>query len=357
MRICFYVPDAFELGGVGRAASLVANALCMRHAVSVLSYCESAVDPERFDTRVALERQFAVRTPLRRTLLRCAVRLRNSVVQNRIEVLICASEQLAPACALALVGLPVRMIFWAHANAFVTGEFRFQRQCRAVAVRIASAVVALTTAGKRLFETRCHAANVVSIPNPVDPRLLTPRAYCAQSRRIVSVGRLCPAKDFGRLVEIAAVVLPRHPGWTWDIYGEGALRPEIEQAIARHGLIGRVNLMGAVRDLYARYPAYAMLVMTSRYEGFPMALLEGMACGLPLVAFDVATGPREIIVDGVTGCLIAPDDTEAMTERISALIASPERRLAMAEENLWHRGRFAADRIAAQWNALLEALP
>lgn len=354
MRICFYLPDAFELGGVGRATSLVANALCMRHEVSVLSYCGSAADQERFDARVAVKSQFAVREPLRRTFLRCTVLLRRYVEQNRIDVLICAGEQLAPACALAVAGLPTRMIFWAHANAFVTGEFRFQQQCRTIAVHTASAVVALTPEGQTLFETQYRAPNVACIPNPVDPRLLLPRTYGVQSRRIISVGRLCPAKNFGRLVEIAARVLPQHPGWIWDIYGAGEERTAIAQAIVRHGLTGRVNLMGAVHDLYARYPAYAMLVMTSRYEGFPMALLEGMACGLPLVAFDVATGPRDIIVDGVTGCLVAPDDTAAMAACISALITSPERRLAMAEENLRRRARFGAKDCAAQWNVLLE---
>lgn len=356
MRICIYLSDACEPGGIGRAASVTANALCVRHAVSVLSYCASTPDAARFEPSVAVERQYAVRRPLRYTLIETAAKLRRYLLQNQIEILICAGEMLAPVCALARHGLPVRVIFWAHANAHVTGEFRFQRQCRAVAVRMADAVVTLTAESQALLEARYRVRRAVHIPNPIDPQLMAPKHDCLQSQKIISVGRLCAAKDFERLVEVAARVLPQHPGWTWDIYGEGEQRLVIERAIARCGLTGRVRLMGAVRDLYARYPDYAVLVMTSRYEGFPMALLEGMACGLPLVAFDVQTGPREIIEHGVTGYLVPPGDTAAMAARISALIDDPDLRRAMAEANLRRRSRFGAADCAARWEALLGVL-
>lgn len=356
MNICFYLSDAYESGGIGRAASVTANVLRTRHTVSVLSYCASAADTERFDPSVAVARQYTVRRPLRLTLLQSAAKLRRYLLQNQIEILICAGEQLAPVCALARLGLPTRVIFWAHANVFVTGEFRFQRLCRAAAVRMADAVVTLTAESQALLEARYRVRRSVHIPNPVDPRLMVPKHYRLQSRKIVSVGRLCAAKDFARLVEIAARVLPQHPGWTWDIYGEGEQRSAIEREITRHGLTGRVRLMGTVRDLYARYPDYAMLVMTSRYEGFPMTLLEGMACGLPLVAFDVQTGPREIIEHGVTGFLVPPGDTAAMAACISGLIEAPERRCAMSEANLRRRSRFSAASCAARWEALLEVL-
>lgn len=356
MNICIYLSDAFEPGGVGRAASVTANALCARHAVSLLSYCAHAPEPGRLDPRVAAESQHAVRRPLRHTLPESALMMRRYLVRNRIDVLICAGEQLAPVCALARLGLPVRVVFWAHANAFVTGEFRFQRQCRALAVRMADAVVTLTAESRALLEAHYPIRRAAQIPNPIDPRLLAPRTYRAQSQKILSVGRLCPAKDFERLVAVAARVLPQHPGWTWDIYGEGEERSAIERAIARRGLTGRVRLMGAVRDLYARYPDYALLVMTSRYEGFPMALLEGMACSLPLAAFDVPTGPREIIEDGVNGCLVAPGDVAAMAACVSGLIEAPARRCAMAAANLQKRAQYSAADCAARWDALLETL-
>ena len=221
---------------------------------------------------------------------------------------------------------------------------------------MADAVVTLRAERRGLLEARYPIRCAAQIPNPIDPRLLAPRTYRAQSQKILSVGRLCPAKDFERLVAVAARVLPQHPGWTWDIYGEGEERSAIERAIARRGLTGRVRLMGAVRDLYARYPDYALLVMTSRYEGFPMALLEGMACSLPLAAFDVPTGPREIIEDGVNGCLVAPGDVAAMAACVSGLIEAPARRCAMAAANLQKRAQYSAADCAARWEALLETL-
>lgn len=87
-----------------------------------------------------------------------------------------------------------------------------------------------------------------------------------------------------------------------------------------------------------------------------MALLEGMACGLPQVAFDVQTGPREIIEHGVTGYLVPPGDTAAMAARISALIDDPDLWRAMAEANLRRRSRFGAADCAARWEALLGVL-
>lgn len=87
-----------------------------------------------------------------------------------------------------------------------------------------------------------------------------------------------------------------------------------------------------------------------------MALLEGMACALPLVAFDVPTGPREIIEDGVNGCLVAPGDVAAMAACVSGLIEAPARRGAMAAANLQKRAQYSAADCAARWDALLETL-
>jgi glycosyltransferase involved in cell wall biosynthesis len=198
------------------------------------------------------------------------------------------------------------------------------------------------------------ATRVVRIPNPV-PRLGGGRVD-HDARELVALGRLRRQKGFDLLIEAFAPVAERHPDWTLRIHGHGRLRDRLEALVAQHGVEGRAVLMGATRRPGRALARGSIYVLSSRFEGFPMVLLEAMGKRLAVVSFDCPNGPADAIEDDVNGVLVPPGDTRALSAAMTALIEDPERRRRLGGAAGQTARRYALAAIGARWDALLEEL-
>lgn len=252
----------------------------------------------------------------------------------------------------AIVGLPTKAIVWEHANYFQTQNSRWTRLIRKIWLHRAKAYVVLTKRDKRNFETQEKPwCPIVQIYNPVDIENSTD--YDSTSRRIISVGHLLPIKQFHLIPEIFSHIANNHPDWTWHIYGEGPERAHIETEIKSHHLEGRVILEGATKHIDSEYAKSAIYVLTSKMEGLPTVLIEAQKHNLPCVAFDIETGPDEIITDGVNGCLIPAYDTKAMASALSQLITDNTLRCQFAGKARADMARYKSENIVPQWEKLI----
>ena len=150
--------------------------------------------------------------------------------------------------------------------------------------------------------------------------------------------------------------MKKYPDWSWDIYGEGEERIALEEKIRRYNLQEKLTLKGQVHNIYELYHQYSMIVMTSRYEGFPMVLLEAAACGLPMVSFDIQTGPSEIIKNGVNGYLCNKNSNSEMINNIISLIGSEENRKEFSYNSKKTAESFSVDSICEQWKKLFKRI-
>ena len=125
--------------------------------------------------------------------------------------------------------------------------------------------------------------------------------------------------------------------------------------IREAGIEGQMKLPGLVREMDRMYAQAAVLVMTSDMEGLPMVLLEGKTHGLPLVAFDIMTGPSDIIDDGVNGFLVEPFDVETMTEKLRLLMEDGALRTRMSENAAVGMEKFSEEKILDAWKKVLKA--
>lgn len=358
MNICFLLGGFTENGGIGRVTSILANSLCNNenYTIHTLSYFNNKKENLYYlEGKICKSYLFTEPINMTKGILRGGIfKLRRYLTENHIDVLIACGALYYPISVLGCKGLNTKCICWEHSNVQNSKDHSFQLLSRRLGAKKADLVVTLTKHDKKSYIDKYKIEHVKQIYNPIDVDVFNyTHKYKADSQKLVSVGRLSYQKNFGMLIEIAKEVLSNNPNWTWDIYGEGELKDELQSKIIEYGLENRLTLKGQVNNLYSLYSEYAMLVMTSRYEGFPMALLEGMAHGLPLISFNILTGPNEIIKNGANGYLIKPFDTEKMVSSINSLINNSQTRCLMSQSGRDMCELYKIDEITNQWKQLL----
>lgn len=355
-NIGIFLGDVHGNGGISRVTWIIGNKINSFCNLFILSNYHNKSVRYKYSEDVKIEYLFEDRKPVHTRFLRTTKGIYDFIKRNKIEVLICAGAIFYPPCVLALKGTSVKLICWEHSNVSVEREHKFQGICRKMGAKNADLIVPLTKTDERLYREKYHVKNCKAIYNPVDDRLMGPVKYNANSKKIISVGRLCYQKNFELLVEVADIFLNNNPQWSWDIFGEGENRENIQKKINAAGLSDRLILKGRVSDLYERYNQYAMLVMTSRFEGFPMTLLESTAKGIPAISFDVLTGPNEIIIDGETGYLVQPEDIKTMAKKMQILAENSELRNKMSKKCMEIRYNFSCKSVIQQWEDILTKL-
>lgn len=198
-------------------------------------------------------------------------------------------------------------------------------------------------------------ANPVVYPLPRGEPELDPVVLVGATRKIVlAVGRLGEEKGFASLMSAFSTLAMRYPDWDLVILGEGPERDSLERQCKKLGLTERIFLPGRVGNLSDWYKRAELYVLSSRFEGFPNALAEAMAHGLPSVSFDCKAGPRDIIREGIDGFLVPPSDgAQGMSHAIEALMRNDSLRQDMAEAAKAVRVRFSMEQIASAWDEVL----
>jgi glycosyltransferase involved in cell wall biosynthesis len=199
------------------------------------------------------------------------------------------------------------------------------------------------------------AANSSVIQNPVDLHYMSALAAQPSSfldslspgrKLILAIGRLTPQKDFATLIRAFDVLLnsSARPA-TLVIAGEGPQRAALESLASELGIRQHVHLPGWIGNPFPIYKAADAFVLSSRFEGMPNVILEALAFGLPVVATDCPSGPREILVDGSLGDLVPIGDPATMAARLDAALAhgKDERRRAHVARH------FALDVVADKY--------
>src|SRR5262249_370408 len=141
-------------------------------------------------------------------------------------------------------------------------------------------------------------------------------------KRVIAVGRCDPQKGFDRLIDAFALVAEDYPEWDVVMVGDGPERLKLEHRVQRKGLESRIHITGFVSDVYRELSAAQLIAFPSRNEGFPNALAEGLAVGLPAVGYKGVSGVEDLIVDGTTGLLVDQEDEIAgLARALSTLMA------------------------------------
>jgi len=392
VRITFLLTNAYGGGGTIRTTLTMASALAARHDVEVVSVMQHRDEPLLpLDSRVRL-RPLIDNTPLtaalRKTSLtpvgqtksllhtllsrvpsRLAHRqdVRYRVFSARSDLALIRFMRSLSGGVVIGTRPALNLILARHApsDVIAVGQEhmhlarnspKLQESFRQQYPRL-DAVTTLTEGDARAYrELLGPGVRVEAVPNAIPDLDGLRAAHDPQTKVVVAAGRLVKQKGFDRLITAFAQVHRKHPDWTLDIYGAGQAAVALQNRIDGKGLAGVVRLPGFSRELQYRFAESAIYVMSSRFEGFPLGMLEAMKCGLPLVSFDCPTGPADIVTDGENGFLVPDGDVRGLTAAINRLIENPELRRQMGAVGAQRAEQFAADRIAVRWEQLFEEL-
>ncbi len=350
-------------GGVERVITILMNALAERgHTIALLTWdhskaeCFYPIAPEVIWKKLNLGDPSEKANLMLK--LRRAAEIRGWAREIKPDVFVCFQDGPFMAIRAYTFGLGIPVIA-AERNAPTRFAHVKHRRKYLVfnALRLAKYIIVQCESYKQLYPSFLKD-RIVIIPNPVFPaeRRAQPDKPNEEGRfRILSVGRLSYQKNYSVLIKAFATVSGSLPEWDLVIVGEGEERGELERLIQVKGISNRVFLPGKSTSISRMYISSHLFCLPSRWEGFPNALAEALAHGLPCIGFDKCAGMRDLITPGVNGLLADGNgDEESLTITLRKAMSSSDLRKKMGIRASESIKKYTPQRIYSLWEDILK---
>lgn len=357
MRILFMIPAMSAPGGAERTMSYLATHLAQQHDVALLTLERPravAFFPLPDSVQLVQLDKLGGRGAIRlfKVLSRFSA-IRREVRVRAPDVVVSFMDTMNVAALVSCIGLGIPVIVSERNDPALHRIGHAKELMRDWLYTLARLVVVQTPRVARHFSQSKSILRVIPNPVPIAPARAHPDRPNAEGRlRIIAVGRLEPHKGFDRLIEAFAQLAEKYPDWDISVFGEGPQRPRLEALVHAYRLDSRVQLPGLVKDVSVQLGAANLIAFPSRYEGFPNALAEGLAAGLPAIGLRGVSGVEDLIVDGKTGILV-DDEPGTLTAALSRLMGSAEMRRNLGEAARNHVEQWAPAHVLRLWETTL----
>ena len=234
-------------------------------------------------------------------------------------------------------------------------NYRNQLQIKSLQRKVAQFDTLVVLTNEDAISWKKYFQNIEVITNPITIKSENITASL-HSKDALAVGRLTKQKGFDYLIDAWKWVHKKHPDWKLHIYGEGELKDELAKQILNNQLEEVVILHEPVKEIEKIYEQSSLFVLSSRFEGFVLSLLEAMSCGLPVVSFDCKYGPTQLIENGKNGFLAPLPDVEKLAEQIIKVLEDKELRAAMGKAAKETSQSYSVPSIMQKWENLFLSL-
>lgn len=368
MKIVFLI-SSLGSGGAERVATTLCNAWADygRDVVLITTYSGAGVPFYKVDSKINL-RNLAdeIRSPrIGKNYFHRMLTLRRMIIEAQPDVVVSflPNVNIAAIFATAFTGIPC--VIGERSDPLVQPLGRLWSTACRMLYRFADAVTVQTdSVAQRIGNVYPALKKVLVIPNPLPNELMKlqprmPNAASSNGRHILlSVGRLSIEKRTGQIIDAFSELTERYPDWDLHLIGEGPLRHVLQQQINDCGIQpGRIRLIGRSQEPWILMREADAFVLASAYEGFPNALLEAVALGLPSISTDCKSGPREISDNGKVVRLVPVDDHKALVKELDELMGDENLRSQLSREGVDSvRKRFVLAEVLMLWDSLLTSV-
>lgn len=356
MRILILGGNLNNAGGTERAGSMLANGLSeagYEIVLASISGGDKPFFPLNKEIKVVSLFDTTGRT-LYRTLS-IIKRITRLLKEENIGTLIVVETMSVLFTLPATFGLSINHICWEHFN-FNNDLGKFGRRiARQLAARYCDSVVTLTERDKEYWlQGTHHKSKITAIANPC-PFPVQEYIKEENTKIVLAIGRLTHIKGFDMLLEAWLQVNLSMPNWKLKIVGEGEDRTKLTDFIKMNKLTDSVELVGNIDNVGGYYEQAEIFCLSSRFEGFPMVLLETLAFGLPVVSFDCDTGPAEVLED--TGSILVPkNDVNLLASSLIDLMKDGQKRKTISLKSKGKADVYQPENILTHWVSLIESL-
>lgn len=354
MKIGIIIENINLHAGIEHAVVSLANMLVDKHSMTIISLYSSPDLPTGF----AIDHNISVihmGYHLKKTqgstkryyyYIKFMHDLKNLARNEKFDALIGTTHALN--CVLAVTKLPgIRKIGCEHFNYEMCPPF--WRSIRRICYPKLNDVVLLT---RHDAEKYTFLRNTRVIPNSLP--FTSGQVSNCHAKRIIAVGRLAQQKGFDLLLQAVHLIKNQMNGWTVEVFGEGENKDMLLQMSKNLGVSSIVHFQGYTSDVQEQMLQSSIYIMSSRFEGMPLVLLEAQSCGLPIISFDCKEGPSEIVEDGKSGYLVKPFDIKEMSEKLLDLMGDEQKRVAFGKQAKLHSQNYSTENIKKLWMDLLE---
>jgi len=356
------VVSSLSAGGAERVMTEMANWWAARDVkVTLLTFAGTDEDHYRLSPkvgRIALNFWGRVRTPWQAIDKRVDrfLRLRGSIARLHPDVVISFVDTTNTRTLTALLGTRIPAIISERIDPRFHDIGYFWSLSRRLLYPAAKALVVQTDPVARWAQSVVPAGKIRVISNfirDLPQPAVQSNDDMGDRPSVLAIGRLDRQKGHDVLIRAFAMAEAAQAGWRLVILGEGPERSNLERLAADLGISNAVAMPGVVDEPAHWLYNARFFVLASRYEGFPNALLEAMACGCAVIATDCPSGPADIIRNSVNGLLVPAEDVTALSNAMLTLMEDEALRQRLGAQALNVKTTFSQDAIMNQWETLI----
>ncbi|SFE80935.1 glycosyltransferase family 4 protein [Flavobacterium xueshanense] len=356
MKLLYIIPNINNEGGVARVLSVKTNYLIERlgYEVHILTQNEGFSPLFYSFNSTIFYHDLLLKGSFFQFFNSFSKGLKSKIKTIQPDVIIVSDNGLKAYLIPFILNINTPIIFECHSSKYieeskVTQYFALTKikiLFKQLAARRFTKFVALSKESLKEWNVK----NGVVIPNPL---WFEPTTFSdLKSKKVIAVGRHTYEKGLDRMLQIWQKVIQKHSDWILEIYGKSTENGNLRLLAEDLNILNNVIFYEPVQNINEKYLDASFYLMTSRYEGFGMVLIEAMASGLPCVAYDCPCGPRGIISQNEDGFLIEDGNESDFVKAIATLIENTTLRRELGKNAKLASEKYHIDAIMATWNHL-----